>query len=67
MAFLNFGITPRGKISQKLRLFCPEFRENPKHASFIPSGFVQKFAGSVNSTTILTTRSPQKFVEIVSD
>ena len=31
MAFLNFGITPRGKISQKLHLFCPEFRENPTY------------------------------------
>ena len=29
MAFLNFGIALRGKISQKLHLFCPEFRENP--------------------------------------
>ena len=32
MVFLKFGITPRGKISQKLRLFCPEFRENPSYA-----------------------------------
>ena len=31
MAFLNFGITPRGKISQKLHSFCPEFRENPRY------------------------------------
>ena len=34
MAFLKSGITPRGKISQKLHLFCPEFRENPTHEQF---------------------------------
>ena len=35
MAFLNFEITPRGKISQKRHLFCPEFRENPNHSKEI--------------------------------
>ena len=29
MAFLKSRITPRGKISQKLHLFCPEFRREP--------------------------------------
>ena len=34
MVFSKFGITPRGKISQKLHLFCPEFRENPIYITY---------------------------------